>query len=151
MAGIRSLPRAEQPDVYTEVTFGPYAAADFGGANTYVRLPFLPMRDAVITAVCVKCNTKPSVACSFSLAKVAGGVAPPTGAVSAANRVSEAVDANGKTNDTLFELPIHPTTGRKDSLNNNVVEAGGSLFIHSTAAATSMAGAFFSIRFRTKK
>ena len=151
MAGTRVRPVAQQRDIFREETFGPYAAADVGGANTYILLPFQSAKRKAIEGVTVCATVKSSVSQTMALAKAANGAAAPSGALAAgaAARVSENINLNtGITNLTVADVPLHPTTGDMTTLNNNFLEAGERLYVHVSDTPTSLAGLYITIRTR---
>lgn len=150
MTAERPLPVQETPDQFFTRTYGPFSDADFSGADVYKRLNLLPDKTLVIDGVKVKADTRSSVDSTalLALASVADGVAPPTGALSAANRVcadQNVGDVSGLTNNTSVDLSIDP------KVHNNVIGVGASLFAYCPVAATALAGLYIQVRFRSRR
>lgn len=174
----RPIPRLERPDDFNQSTFGPYAAADFASTNNYKLLPFFNTRDTIIDEVAIVV-TGPSAAVSsvdavsFNLAKVDpatatanqaaankfGTITTATGAITAANRVTKAVNIGDDTAGGAPDIEVHvmkqlsifpDTDATAANQCNNVLKAGGHLYAYTDVAATALVGLYITVKWRER-
>lgn len=172
MAGQQATPRAMWRDtVFSRTAPGVvgadggsagYGATELGsGANQYVCLPFVFARNIVLEGWAVQAKTwcTGGTAINLSIAKTPYKTAVPTGALTAANRVTQAIDVRAavappfledatKIAHGMYDALVHPVTG--NTLNNNIIARGEKLYLYmDAAAATALENLFVTLWFST--
>lgn len=172
MGGQLTVPRAMWPDVDL-VVFCPGVIGLIGevggwdeaelsvGAHQYVQLPYVGDQDRVLEGVSAQAVAwgTGGTALNFAIGKAAYKAAEPTGALSAANRVTENFDCRAavappfledatKIAHGMYDWKIHPSS---PPLNNNIIKRGEKLYLYLDAAAASgLANMTLTLRFSSR-